>query len=138
MSKSQIWIASFLGLFLILFLFSRIFKDDASEAELKNEQVNEGTAAQTEDPVEALRRNGCMGCHGPALEGTNLAPALTGIKEYWNSREELISYLRNPNSFMDKDRFQNYKSKYNSVMPGYGNLDIKELGRIADYLLSLK
>lgn len=138
MSKSQIWIASFLGLFLILFLFSRIFKHDASEAELKNEQVNEEAAAQTEDPVEALQRNGCMGCHGPALEGTNLAPALSGIKEYWGSREELISYLRNPNSFMDKDRFQNYKSKYNSVMPGYGNLDIKELGRIADYLLSLK
>ena len=138
MSKSQIWIASFLGLFLILFLFSRIFKDDASDAELKNEAYTSEESAPVEDPAEALRRNGCMGCHGPALEGTNLAPALTGIKTYWGSREELISYLRNPNSFMDKERFQNYKSKYNSIMPGYGNLDIKELGKITDYLLSLQ
>lgn len=137
MTKSQIWIASFLGLFLILFLFSRLFKNDAADAELQNQAYNE-EAASAEDPAELLRRNGCMGCHGPALEGTNIAPALTGIKTYWNGREELISYLRNPNSFMDKDRFQNYKNKYNSIMPGYGNLDIKELGRIADYLLSLQ
>ncbi len=136
MSKSQIWIASFLGLFLVLFLLSRAFKHDSAETAFKNESGRE-TAVTAVDVKTSIRNNGCAGCHGQNLEGTTLAPALTGVKQYWSSREELISYLRNPNSFMDKDRFQEYKNKYNSVMPGYGNIDIKDLGRIADYLLSL-
>jgi len=65
-----------------------------------------------------------------------MAPSLKGLKEYWSSRDDLINYLRNPNSFMDSDRFKAYEAKYpNGIMPSYDNKDVKDLGKIADYLL---
>ena len=67
-------------------------------------------------------------------------PALdkVDIKKYW-SRDQLINYLRNPNSFMSSERFQDYKAKYsNVIMPSYTNIDVKDLGKIAEYLLELK
>ena len=81
---------------------------------------------------------GCTNCHGADLAGTNMGPSLKGLKEFWSSRDNLINYLRNPNSFMDSDRFKEYKAKYpNGIMPSYGNKDVKDLGKIADYLLTL-
>jgi hypothetical protein len=38
---------------------------------------------------------------------------------------------------MDKPRFKEYREKYPSqLMPSYGNKDIKDLGKIVDFLLS--
>jgi hypothetical protein len=67
-----------------------------------------------------------------------MGPSVKGLKEFWSNRDNLINYLRNPNSFMDADRFKEYKVKYpNGIMPSYGNKDVKDLGKIADYLLGL-
>ena len=49
---------------------------------------------------------GCTNCHGANLAGSNMGPALIGLKEFWGSRDDLINYLRNPNSYMDSDRFK--------------------------------
>jgi hypothetical protein len=39
---------------------------------------------------------------------------------------------------MSKDRFKDYKAKYpNVIMPSYNNVDVKDLGKIAEYLLQL-
>jgi len=52
-------------------------------------------------------------------------------------KESLLNYLRNPNDFMDDARFQEYRQKYpNQIMPPYGNKNIKDLGKIVDYLLT--
>jgi len=135
MTKTQIWVAGFLVLFLILFGLQKLTQKD-------EEPVHPGTEMSGAKPtgdqtaLSLINANGCTSCHGQELKGSNLGPSLAGLKEFWSSRESLINYLRNPNSFMDKDRFKDYRQKYNSVMPPFNNLDVKDLGKIADYLLT--
>jgi cytochrome c2 len=136
MTKSQIWVASFLVLFLILFGLSQITKKEPrgnSEGILQESESSQMNKEQT--ALSLIKANGCTSCHGTDLKGTNLAPSLIGIKQYWPSRDDLINYLRNPSSYMDKNRFKSYKEKFPSVvMPSFNNIDIKNLGVIADYL----
>ena len=135
------WVAGFLLVFLILFALSQITKDESGPAHPQNVTANgqqQGSATNEQNAFTLIRNNGCVSCHGSDLRGSNLGPSLMNVKQYWGNREELISYLRNPSSFMDKDRFRAYKEKYPSVvMPPFNYLDIKDLGKIADYLRGL-
>jgi cytochrome c2 len=139
MTKPQIWVAVFLLLFIVLFMIGRLTKEEEVLKDLSgmnNSSMGEQTTSElTGDKL--IQTFGCINCHGADLAGTNMGPSLKGIKEFWSSRDNLINYLRNPNSFMDKDRFKEYKVKYpNGIMPSYGNKDVKDLGKIADYLLT--
>jgi len=139
MTKPQIWVAVFLLLFIVLFMIGRLTKEEEVMRDLSgtnNSSMGEQTTSElTGDKL--IQTFGCINCHGADLAGTNMGPSLKGIKEFWSSRDNLINYLRNPNSFMDKDRFKEYKVKYpNGIMPSYGNKDVKDLGKIADYLLT--
>ncbi len=140
MTKPQIWVAAFLGLFLILFLLSRI--TDQSELHNKgtlNPQEMMGQGQQSGKPLtpeEMTSSLGCVNCHGSDLTGTKMAPSLMQVKDNW-TRQDLINYLRNPQSYMDSGRFKEFQKKYPGViMPAFNNVDIKDLGKIADYLLS--
>ena len=140
MTKPQIWVAVFLLLFIVLFLLNRLTKEEEVMKDfsgMNNSEMSEQTGADlTGDKL--IETFGCTNCHGVDLAGTNMGPSLKGLKEFWSSRDNLINYLRNPNSFMDSDRFKEYKIKYpNGIMPSYGNKDVKDLGKIADYLLTL-
>ncbi|MCH7515891.1 MAG: cytochrome c, partial [Bacteroidetes bacterium] len=78
---------------------------------------------------------GCTNCHGVDLNGTKQGPALKDISQKFG-RRELIAYLRNPNSFMGSERFLKYREQFPRViMPNFGNKDVKDLGKITDYLL---
>lgn len=139
MTKPQIWVAAFLALFILLFLLQRATKQDESN----NPNLNSNTVPQSNLSSEnvsgqdLIGRIGCYNCHGTDLAGTIKGPSLAGLNKYW-SRDELINYLRNPNSFMSGDRFKNYKEKYpNVIMPSYTNIDVKDLGKIVEYLLTL-
>lgn len=139
MTKPQIWVAAFLFLFIALFLVGRLTKKEEAMNDfsgMNNTPMGEQTTSEvTGDKL--IQNFGCTNCHGADLAGTNIAPSLKGIKKFWSSRDNLINYLRNPNSYMDKERFKAYKEKYpNGIMPSYGNKDVKDLGRIADYLLT--
>ncbi len=140
MTKPQIWVAAFLLLFIILFMLGRLTKED--EMPMKDfSGMNESPmGSQTTDEITGERlvvTFGCTNCHGNDLLGTSMGPSLKNIKEYWSSRDNLINYLRNPNSFMDSDRFKSFREKYkNQIMPDFGNKDVKDLGKIADYLLA--
>ena len=138
MTKPQIWVAAFLLLFIVLFLLGRITQKEEPMRDfsgMNNQTMSEQST--TELTGEKLVQSfGCVNCHGTDLAGTNMGPSLKGIKQYWSNRDNLINYLRNPNSFMDKDRFREYKQRFpNGIMPSYGNKDVKDLGKIADYLL---
>jgi len=136
MTKPQIWVAAFLFLFILLFILGRLTKEK-EPVKTFSDQMNSPTKETTEElSGEQLFANfGCVNCHGNELAGTTLAPPLRNLKEHWG-RDNLISYLRNPSSFMNSDRFKEFRKKYPSqIMPGYSNKDIKELGKIADYLL---
>lgn len=137
MTNAQKWISAFLGIFLVLFVIGRLTKEDDKLHHLPNSQYSEQTqAAEAADGLTLMKQNGCITCHGQDLTGTNMAPALVNIKEHW-SRDGLINYLRNPSSYSGDSRFEEYRMKYkNIVMPSYGNLDVKDLGIISDYLLT--
>ncbi|MGQ9644591.1 MAG: c-type cytochrome [Ignavibacterium sp.] len=138
MTKPQIWVATFLFLFIILFLIQKATKTNEPEKDfsqmgssMMQQESNENLSGE-----QLMNNFGCLNCHGANLEGTPMGPALVNLKELW-SRDNLINYLRNPNSFMSQKRFQEYREKYpNMLMPAYGNKDVKDLGKIADYLLT--
>ena len=138
MTKPQIWVAVFLLLFIVLFLLGRITQKEEPIKDfsgMNNQSMGEQNTTELSGD-KLVQSFGCINCHGADLAGTNMGPSLKGIKQYWSSRDNLINYLRNPNSFMDKDRFREYKLKYpNGIMPSYGNKDVKDLCKIADYLL---
>jgi cytochrome c553 len=138
MTKPQIWVAAFLALFIILFMLGRMTKKEEPMKDFSGMDTQMGEQTATELTGDKLIQSfGCVNCHGADLAGTNMAPSLKGLKEFWSSRDNLINYLRNPNSFMDADRFKGYRAKYpNGIMPSFGNQDIKDLGKIADYLLT--
>lgn len=139
MTKPQIWVAAFLLLFIVLFMIGRLTKEEETMKDfsgMNNTPMGQQSSSDlTGDKL--IQTFGCINCHGSNLAGTNMGPSLKGLKQFWSSRDNLINYLRNPNSFMDKDRFKEYKVKYpNGIMPSYGNKDVKDLGKIVDYLLT--
>ncbi|HEY7751128.1 MAG TPA: cytochrome c [Ignavibacteriaceae bacterium] len=137
MTKPQIWVTVFLALFILLFMIGRLTKEEEPVKKLSNQMNNPSVETSGELTGEQLFSNfGCVNCHGVNLAGTPLAPPLRNLTEHWG-RDNLISYLRNPTSFMDSDRFKEFRKKYpGQIMPSYNNKDVKELGKIADYLLT--
>lgn len=138
MTKPQIWVAAFLAAFILLFILQKATKKEEAPRNLSNQVNNQMMEESTTELTAAqlITNFGCTNCHGGDLAGTNLAPALKNLSQYWG-KESLLNYLRNPNDFMDKPRFKEYKEKYRGqIMPPYGNKDIKDLGKIVDYLLA--
>lgn len=138
MTKPQIWVAAFLAAFILLFILQKATKKEEAPRDLSSQMNNQMTEEnQTElSAVQLISNFGCTNCHGSDLAGTNLAPALNNLSQYWG-KESLLSYLRNPNDYMNQKRFQEYKERYRGqIMPSYGNKDIKDLGKIVDYLLT--
>jgi mono/diheme cytochrome c family protein len=138
MTKPQIWVAAFLVVFIILFVLQKLTKEEESTQDFSNQMNNQMMEENTTElTAEQLISNfGCVNCHGGDLSGTSMAPALKNLKQHWG-KESLLSYLRNPNEFMNEERFKEFKEKYpGQIMPSYGNRNIKDLGKIVDYLLT--
>ena len=144
MTNTQKWVALFVAAFAILFFLTRITRDETEELPddyefYGGEQNGSAVSAQADGtgPMALITKTGCVTCHGADLKGGNMAPGLYNLTKYWE-RDGLINYLRNPSSYSGDDRFKEYKEQYNVIMPAYNNIDVKELGVIADYLLSLE
>jgi hypothetical protein len=139
MTKPQIWVAAFLAAFILLFILQKATKKEEAPTRDLSSQMNNPMSEEntTELSGQQLISNfGCTNCHGGELQGTQMAPALTNLSQFWG-KESLLNYLRNPNDFMNDPRFKEYKEKYpNQIMPPYGNKNIKDLGKIVDYLLA--
>jgi hypothetical protein len=139
MTKPQIWVAAFLFLFLLLFMLGRVTREPREDKKPMSNPMPQGEmSSQSQDlsPKEMMARLNCTGCHGTDLGGTSQAPSLREVKNFW-SRDKLINYLRNPESFMDSQRFQEYRKIYpGKIMPSFNNISVQELGKIAEYLLS--
>lgn len=134
MTNAQKWVAAFLFLFIVLFALQSVTKNEGDTDENYDFYGDNQTVELT--GAELFKNNGCVNCHGTDLHGTSSGPSLVAAKEFWK-RTELINYLRNPASFGDTERIQKYKHKYSRItMPSFNNLDVKDLGKIADYVLS--
>ena len=141
MTKPQIWVAAALVLFFALYILE--ISTNRSDEQVKpnpttSMQQQQSSQVSADQPPEKLVVSlGCTGCHGGNLSGTAMAPSLHSVKDNW-SRDGLINYLRNPSSYMNSSRFEELKSKYpNTMMPSFSNIDVKVLGKVADYLISL-
>ena len=136
MTKPQIWIASFLALFILLFILQIVTKEEEKFMPIPTENLTNQPSKENFSAQDLIANFGCTNCHGIDLEGTKLGPELKDISKNFG-RGELITYLRNPGSFMGSERFQKYREQYPSViMPNFGNKDVKDLGKIEDYLLA--
>jgi cytochrome c2 len=138
MTNAQKWVAAFLGLFLILFLLGRITRKEEKTMPPSTGQMGQQTTQTSEnaDGQTLTKQLGCISCHGDNLQGTQMAPAIENVSKNW-TRDGLINYLRNPASYSGGARFDEYREKYKSkMMPSFGNRDVKELGRITDFLLT--
>ena len=138
MTKPQIWVAAFLAAFILLFILQKATKKEEAPRDLSSQMNNQMNKENTTElsGQQLISNFGCTNCHGNDLAGTNIAPALNNLTQFWG-KESLLNYLRNPNDFMNQKRFQEYKEKYSGqIMPSYGNKDIKDLGKIVDYLLA--
>jgi len=144
MTKTQIWSAAFLGIFVFLFFLQKLIGTEYGNGPSMGmggmpaqKQSNEAMASSDASDDELVKQFNCNSCHGADLQGSTMAPSLVGLKSFYD-RDKLINYLRNPNSYLEQDRFKEFKNKFkNIVMPSYGNKDVKELGKVADYLLGL-
>ena len=135
MTKPQIWVASFLILFILLFIIGRVTKEEDTFKPVSTNDFTGQSSTENLTAGELIANFGCTDCHGTNLDGTKKGPVLQNIGEHF-SREELIAYLRNPNSFMGSERFKEYRKQFPGVvMPNFGNRNVKDLGKIADYLL---
>jgi mono/diheme cytochrome c family protein len=145
MTNALKWVAVFFSLFIALLALSIIIdKDDAAVPEEKIEKFmeEEQRAGKNAEPVTGLtliKKNGCASCHGDDLRGKEkLGPGLFAAKKHWD-KDGLVNYLRNPSAFDSDSRFSEYRKQYGSaMMPSYENLDVKDLGKIADYILNLE
>ena len=138
MTNAQKWISAFLGLFLVLFLLVRITKKEEPALAPERGQMPGQTsqAAGKAGGLSLVESSGCVSCHGEKLQGTRIAPPLANLKEHW-TRDGLINYLRNPESYGGDKRFDEYRQKYkNVIMPSFNNIDVKDLGKMAEYLLT--
>jgi mono/diheme cytochrome c family protein len=135
MTNAQKWVAAFLGLFLILFIVGRLTRKEESQIPTNMGQQSTQVSGDV-DGLTMIKQIGCISCHGDNLQGSKLAPQLVNLKQFW-TRDALINYLRNPQSYSRDVRFDDYRAKFkNVIMPSYGNIDVKELGKIAEYLLT--
>jgi mono/diheme cytochrome c family protein len=139
MTKPQVWVAATLVLFFLLFFLEKnTQRSDVQQKEMPNLSSQTDQSAKAKTPDQLVASLGCTGCHGGDLSGTQMAPDLHNLKPDW-SRDKLINYLRNPSSYMNSETFKKLRIKYpNAMMPSFSNIDVKELGKIADYLLQLK
>ncbi|MBK6682286.1 MAG: cytochrome c [Ignavibacteriales bacterium] len=137
MTKTLVWILVFLATFAALFFLQHLTKDDGTSSTVSGYmEGSDSVGVAGAGGSELVSQFGCLNCHGNDLAGTPAAPPLTGLSKYYD-REGLITYLRNPDKNKTGARFDEYKTKYASgIMPAYGNKDLKDLGKIADYLLS--
>lgn len=138
MTKPQIWVASFLVLFILLFIIGRITKKEEPVKNIPQGEIMNQTTSENLSAEELIVNFRCVNCHGQQLQGTMQGPSLKYVGQFF-SRDELINYLRNPQSFMSSERFKKYREKFpNVMMPNFSNKDVKDLGKLADYLLGLK
>ncbi len=137
MTKTQIWLGAFVLAFVILFFLQELTTNKTEHPQGIDMTNNNKMEENSNQAQEIMNQFGCLRCHGNDLKGTALAPSIIGLSSLY-SRDEMINYLRNPSSYMEKDRFQAFREKYRTIMPSFNDKDVKDLGKIVDYLMSLK
>jgi hypothetical protein len=86
---------------------------------------------------KALFMGKCASCHNVLKKGTG--PALAGIEDRhkWADHKELLAWINNPASYMDKDAYtQGLKVEYVSMMTGFPDVTLKDVDNLVAYINS--
>lgn len=135
MTNAQKWISLFLVLFILLLVLAKMTSDKSGfeTSTISATESAESTSAISAESI--LANNRCYICHGQDLNGTGRAPSLLMVAKNWN-KGNLISYLQNPQAFMNNERMLVLQERYSGKMPAQENLSEEELNILAEYLLN--
>ena len=142
MTNAQKWVSSFLVLFILLLVLSKMTNRQESETEtvetVEPENYESGENQSSEIYVgDLLANNRCFTCHGNDLNGTGMGPSLANVSDNWK-KVSLISYFQNPKAFFSNPRMASLKKNYNRDMPAQERMSLEELDALAEYLLTRK
>jgi mono/diheme cytochrome c family protein len=135
MTNAQKWVAVFLILFVLLLVLSKITSNKSKENLYETPQNEYSSDSSRLNAEDILSSNRCLTCHGKDLNGSGRAPSLLNVAENWK-KDNLISYLQNPQAFLNNERMLVLKEKYNTQMPAQDNLSTEELNIVAEYLIN--
>ncbi len=139
MTKAQIWVAAFVGSFILLYFVQKFTTPTpATETKPGMEQVAapESPSAGSVDPKILLAKFSCKTCHGSDFKGGASGPSLFDLANYY-SEGKLIAFIQNSAASSSEQRHQERVGKYPKAMPDFSGKDVKEIKIIADYLLTL-
>lgn len=136
MTNAQKWVSIFLVLFVILLALSKLTSRNEDETNNSSDKYNSTQTEQMSQAEILISNNKCMDCHGSKLDGSNSGPSLMKVGQNW-TKEDLISFLKNPRAFSDDSRIEQYKGKYRKSMPAVDKMNDNDLNILADHLMNL-
>ncbi|MFK7809412.1 MAG: c-type cytochrome [Saprospiraceae bacterium] len=90
------------------------------------------------DAGKALFKNNCASCHNKNMKDDLTGPALGGVQERWEGREELLySWIRNSQAVIasgDPYAVGLFADWGNSVMTAFPNLTDEQIATVLDYI----
>ncbi|NOX66326.1 MAG: cytochrome c [Chlorobi bacterium] len=137
MTNAQKWVSIFLVLFVILLALSKLTSRNEDETTNSSDKYNSTQTEQMSQAEILISNNKCMDCHGQNLDGSASGPSLAKVGQNW-TKEDLLTFLKNPPAFSDDPRIQQYKGKYRKSMPAVDKMNDNELNILADHLMNLK
>ncbi len=82
---------------------------------------------------QELFEENCLRCH--SVNEKVIGSALVGVENRWESKKQLIQFIKNPQDMIDKSSYTQHTYKeYGQVMPNYDFLDDEQIKTILFYI----
>jgi len=96
-------------------------------------------AGPTDEEIATAERvfanESCGVCHGDRREGTDMAPALSGLAPWW-TEDRLVQYLADPERFAESEpRFVTERPQTEIEMPAFDHVPESQRRALARWLL---
>lgn len=134
----------FLFMYAGLLLFHPDFSETANKKEIQEEIA---TPLVSPEEMKVIRlgsqlfKNKCASCHAKNMKAKLTGPALSGVENRWDNRENLFSWIRNSQAYAqtnDDEYVRQLLVEYdNKPMPPFSNLTDEEIEAILIYIKSV-
>ena len=132
---------AFLALLFLLFSYG-FYLDNSIEEDMEEDDVidvNPILKAENSETLQlgkTLFKNNCASCHAKNMKIDLTGPALEGVNERWENKEDLYAWIRNSQAFLTTgDEYANALFlKWRSPMIAFPNLSDKEIEAILEYV----
>ena len=134
----------FAFLALLLLLFSYGFHLESSEEEetlescgvVENSQLSKFDNSESFQLGRQLFKNNCASCHAKNMKADLTGPALKGVLDRWENKEDLYAWIRNAQAFLATgDEYANALFlEWGTPMTAFPNLKDEEIEAILNYI----